>query len=149
MRRVIPIILLAAGWALGGCGGKPTTHTADTANRSSSAVLATDAPQSPSDTVLVNPDYQRWLEREPLTKCASGQAHAACLRAALRTGVGVEAAVSLLTEEGDPLRYYMRVTPNGEIEMFTDTTEDKFGPREWSYSECRHLSDVLALACKG
>lgn len=48
----------------------------------------------------------------------------ACTERALIDGVGAELAHSIYTIEGDPIRYYWRATPDGQLEAYVDNAED-------------------------
>jgi len=59
----------------------------------------------------------------------------ACMDAA--SDSGAELVVEMPTTEGDPILTYYRVGPGIDgLELFSDTTQDSFGPRTWSHEVC-------------
>lgn len=101
--------------------------------------------------------YLAWRERTPFRSCGeqflapflNGAAlnYADCLRDAVSEGRTAEAAVSFGTVEGDPITTYLRVRKNGSVEVFTDSTQDKFGSGVWERRTCRSLEQVLRMSC--
>lgn len=104
--------------------------------------------------------YQKWVQREPLPDCGEqwlpimlsmgdnqDLAYAECLRAAAKGGTGGEAVVHFSTVEGDPITEYLRVFPQGQVEVFTDATLDKFGSQRWHRSTCANVDAALDQDC--
>jgi hypothetical protein len=54
-----------------------------------------------------------------------------CLRTAAKSEGSAEMSYAFLTTEGDPIRYWLRVT-GGSVEMF-EHSDDSFGSRGWKY----------------
>lgn len=71
----------------------------------------------------------------------------ACLRRGHESGNGAELMVEWPTTEGDPVWTYYRVTSDGSTEAYEDSTQDAFGSREWSFTECGSPSSVLEINC--
>ncbi|MFS3128361.1 hypothetical protein ACLM5J_08135 [Nocardioides sp. Bht2] len=104
-----------------------------------------------------DPAYLAWRARTPLRSCGEqfippfldGTAlrYADCLRNALEDGRAAEAVVTFTTVEGDPVVRYLRVRRNGAVEVFTDSTQDKFGSRAWEQGTCRRLEEALRFSC--
>ena len=106
-----------------------------------------------------DPIHAQWEDRASLPDCGSvalrqGETirkHAtdglACLEDALASGAGGELVVRWPTEEGDPIRTYHRVTPQGTVEAYEDGTADEYGSEHWTFSECRSPSSVLDTVC--
>ncbi|MGW1550661.1 hypothetical protein ACWCQX_28400, partial [Streptomyces sp. NPDC002346] len=47
-----------------------------------------------------------------------------CLQRALKNGESAELKATYPTVEGDPIREYYRLTPQGRLEVYTDSTDD-------------------------
>ena len=71
-----------------------------------------------------------------------------CLRQALAAGEGAELKVSYPTVEGDPIREYYRLTPEGALEVYTDSTDDSFSDRKWSSTECYTPKWLPGISCQ-
>ena len=54
-----------------------------------------------------------------------------CLRTAAKSGASVEMSYAFLTTDGDPIRYWLRVS-GGSAEMF-EHSEDLFGAKGWKF----------------
>jgi hypothetical protein len=65
----------------------------------------------------------------------------------LGSGQGGEFVVHYSTTEGDPITDYLRVTPNGTTEIYTDSTQDERGDKKWSYGTCGNPESVLDVVC--
>ena len=97
--------------------------------------------------------------RAPLPSCGSlvldqgisleraGRDGITCLAAALTSGKGGELKVQEPTTEGDPVVSYYRVTKQRTTEVYVDSTRDKFGDVDWSYSSCSKPTSVLEVNC--
>ena len=106
-----------------------------------------------------DPIQAQWEDRSSLPSCGSvvlGQGETlrkdapeavACLRDGLDSGAGGELVVQWPTEEGDPIRTYHRVTPEGAVQAYEDATADEFGSGNWSFTECGTPSSVLSANC--
>jgi len=106
-----------------------------------------------------DPVREQWEDRVTLPSCGSvvlsqgevlesdAMAELACLRRGLESGSGAELKVQYPTVEGDPIRAYYRVTPAGTTELYEDSTEDAWGSREWSFSECDAPASILESSC--
>ena len=44
------------------------------------------------------------------------------------------------TAEGDPITTIYRVLPDGSVEVFIDSTQDKWGSGRWEHLSCRTLA---------
>lgn len=83
--------------------------------------------------------------REPLPPCDSWQ----CLQDAVEQQGPAELVRTETTTEGDPVTTYYRVQPWGELEVFTDNSQDKFrGDPAWTYDVCS-VPDDLRQGCPG
>lgn len=51
-----------------------------------------------------------------------------------------------LTIEGDPFTAIFRVLAGGRVEVFVDTTQDRFGDRGWERLDCPTLAHAETLA---
>lgn len=101
--------------------------------------------------------YRAWRDRTPYASCGeqflspfldgAALAYADCLRDAVAESRAAEAVVTFTTVEGDPITSYLRVRPNGTVEVFTDSTQDKFGSGTWERRTCRRLEAALQLSC--
>jgi hypothetical protein len=57
-----------------------------------------------------------------------------------------ELAVLSPTTEGDPIvTFYRTVPPAGGIEIYTDATQDNFGPKTWAHQSCPTATSVTSL----
>lgn len=121
------------------------------------AVLATSA----SGCGLLRRDsvQRQWEDREALPACGdvtltgtddleqAAESGLDCLREGMRTGDGGELIVRYPTVEGDPITDYRRVTTTGTTEIYTDSTQDEFGEKKWSYGKCDEPKSVLDVVC--
>lgn len=91
------------------------------------------------------------VDRQPLPSCGeevlgqgdAGDAEArSCLLEAFREGRGAELVSTRPTIEGDPVTRYVRVHPNGVVEIFVDATRDRFGSGEWERLRCERLVPI-------
>ncbi|MEU6950703.1 hypothetical protein ABZ957_36785 [Streptomyces sp. NPDC046316] len=109
--------------------------------------------------MLDDPVKDRWDSRAEFSSCgevslAQGEKmqkqavrEIVCLRRALKSGEGAELKVSYPTVEGDPIREYYRLTPQARLEVYTDSTDDRYSDQKWSFVEC-HSSEWLAeISC--
>jgi hypothetical protein len=72
-----------------------------------------------------------------------------CFEQAMRRGEPSELLLRIVTTEGDPIAHYYRTVP-GEpgLEVFVDTTEDRYGPHGWSHRRCPDARSITDLgAC--
>ncbi|MFN8096836.1 MAG: hypothetical protein U0Q21_00890 [Dermatophilaceae bacterium] len=76
----------------------------------------------------------------------SGTGTRRCLEAALAARRGAELAVAVPTTEGDEIVHYVRVLPDGGIEVYVDPTADRFAGRNstWSHSTCPAGTSLMA-----
>jgi len=89
-----------------------------------------------------------FTNRSPLPSCGTVTAGAGsqCLTAAMGTGAGAELTVTSVTTEGDPIVAYYRAVPGQPgLEVFTDSTKDKFSGTGWSYARCPQASGIDSL----
>lgn len=107
-----------------------------------------------------DPVQQRWAARDQLPSCGEvtldrGELleqkagdELACMRGALETRKGAELKVTSPTLEGDPIRKYIRITPDGMLEIYTDTASDRFS-QQWYYTRCQPPAGLSHLRCTG
>lgn len=64
-----------------------------------------------------------------------------CLMSAFDEQRSAELVSTRPTVEGDPIVTYFRVWPTADIavEVYTDSSRDKFGSAAWTYSACERL----------
>ncbi|MBT2370302.1 hypothetical protein J7E88_34780 [Streptomyces sp. ISL-10] len=79
----------------------------------------------------VDPAKERWESRTEFSSCGKvsldqGEElqkqpvhEIVCLRRALKSGESTELKVTYPTVEGDPIREYYRLTPQGRLEVYT------------------------------
>ncbi|MFF7772992.1 hypothetical protein ACFZCG_01075 [Streptomyces tanashiensis] len=108
---------------------------------------------------LNDPVKERWDSRTEFSSCGEVsldqgeemQKQAAreivCLRRALKNGEGAELKVTHPTVEGDPIREYYRLTPQGRLEVYTDSTDDHFSDQKWSFAECYTPEWLAEISC--
>jgi hypothetical protein len=109
----------------------------------------------------IGPDSveNKWASRDALPSCGEitlthddsldqvGEEGVACLRAALESGEGAELKVTFYTVEGDAISVYHKVTPDGTVEVYTDSTQDKFGEQRWTHRTCEDVTPLRVLDC--
>lgn len=112
-----------------------------------SAEDVTSPSGSPTSSVrpTIGPTPAAFTARTPLPSCGSyelglealpSQA-GRCMTAAVGTTAGAELVLSRPTVEGDAVVTYFRALPGStSIEVFIDSTKDKFGTRVWSRQMC-------------
>jgi len=71
---------------------------------------------------------------QPLKRQA--RAELTCMRRALRHGKGAELTITRTTVEGDPVREYYSLSPQGTLQLYVDSTDDRFGARKWTVDHC-------------
>lgn len=164
MTRLVGALILGPIIAvgLGACTGadEPDSPGTSAEAEPASASATASAPSGPAPTpswVSAQRAYQRWLAREPLPSCGEHSVGfagtdpvaplRACLQQAWSSRSGAEATVEHMTVEGDPIRTYIRVTPERRVEVYEDSTEDGFGSKEWRYVECGDLREALSRGC--
>jgi hypothetical protein len=109
------------------------------------------------DVVFVNaPAAVR--ERAPLPACGVETIRASsdadnnvegrrCLWSAYQEHRPAEFVTTRPTVEGDPITYIYRVLPDGEVEVFVDSTRDAWSAKTWLRLACPQLAlDVSAQA---
>ncbi|WP_202277470.1 hypothetical protein [Streptomyces sp. M2CJ-2] len=108
---------------------------------------------------LDDPVKDRWESRAEFSSCgevnlAQGEEmqkqavrEIVCLRRALKSGESAELKVTHPTVEGDPIREYYRLTPQGRLEVYTDSTEDRYSDRKWSFAECYTPEWLAGVSC--
>ncbi|MEU1924206.1 hypothetical protein AB0H23_26660 [Streptomyces albogriseolus] len=109
--------------------------------------------------MLDDPVKDRWESRTEYPSCgevglAQGeeiQKQAAreidCLRRALKSGESAELKITYPTVEGDPIREYYRLTPQGRLEVYTDSTDDRYSDQKWSFAECYTPEWLAEISC--
>ncbi|MGC4917325.1 hypothetical protein [Streptomyces albogriseolus] len=109
--------------------------------------------------MLDDPVKDRWESRTEYPSCgevglAQGeeiQKQAAreidCLRRALKSGESAELKITYPTVEGDPIREYYRLTPQGRLEVYTDSTDDPYSDQKWSFAECYTPEWLAEISC--
>jgi hypothetical protein len=147
---------LGDGSGRGGETGVADDPTPTVTESTGPPVAGLDVPPAPDD-----PIYVQWTQRVALTSCGvidpgsmfgdlppEEKAAWRCLDQARDTSSGGEVAMSFSTIEGDPIRYWYRVTPAGRFEMYADASEDKFGSGKWEFYDCE-LPRILRRGCGG
>ncbi|MFJ2723021.1 hypothetical protein [Streptomyces sp. NPDC087437] len=71
----------------------------------------------------------------------------ACLRESLKSSKSAELKVTYLTVEGDPIREYYRLTAQGRLEVYTDSTDDRYSDRKWSFAKCYTPEWLIEVSC--
>ncbi|MGW3246659.1 hypothetical protein [Streptomyces sp. NPDC001070] len=109
--------------------------------------------------ILGDPVKERWASRTEFSSCGEVSLHQgeeiekkavreiACLRRALTSGESAELKVTHPTVEGDPIREYYRLTPQGRLEVYTDSTDDRYSDRKWSFTECYTPEWLAEISC--
>lgn len=89
---------------------------------------------------------QRFLTRYPIAACdlvetevgdpvLADPATYGCLQAAADAGDGAELVIVSTDADGEPATVYLRVNPDGPMEVFADRREGTRGPG-WQYQRC-------------
>ncbi|WNO64002.1 hypothetical protein RPQ02_09445 [Streptomyces sp. AM2-3-1] len=109
--------------------------------------------------MLDDPVEDRWESRAEFSSCgkvrlAQGEEiqkqavwEIACLRRVLKSGESAELLATYPTMEGDPIREYYRLTPQGRLEVYTDSTDDRYSDRKWSFAECYTPDWLAEISC--
>ncbi|MFD7961689.1 hypothetical protein ACFV5J_12905 [Streptomyces zaomyceticus] len=109
--------------------------------------------------MLNDPVKERWESRTEFSRCgevsldqgAEMQKQAAreiaCLQRALKNGESAELKVTYPTVEGDPIHEFYRLTPQGRLEVYTDSTEDRYSDQKWSFTECYTPEWLAEISC--
>ncbi|MEU4093658.1 hypothetical protein [Streptomyces sp. NPDC026673] len=109
--------------------------------------------------MLGDPVEERWSSRAEFSSCGEvnldqgeemqkkAVREIACLRRALKNGDGAELKATYPTVEGDPIRDYYRVTPQGGLEVYTDSTDDRFSDGKWAFTGCHTPEWLAEVAC--
>ncbi|MER7810776.1 hypothetical protein [Streptomyces sp900116325] len=102
---------------------------------------------------------ERWASRTEFSSCGEvsldqgeeikkkAVREIACLQRALKSGGSAELKVTYPTVEGDPIREYYRLTPQGRLEVYTDSTDDRNSDQKWSFAECYTPEWVADISC--
>ncbi|MFB7356184.1 hypothetical protein [Streptomyces gardneri] len=108
---------------------------------------------------LNDPVKERWESRTEFSRCGEvsldqgeemqkqAAREIACLQRALKNGESAELKVSYPTVEGDPIREYYRLTPQGRLEVYTDSTDDHYSDQKWSFTECYTPEWLAEISC--
>ncbi|MGW6969211.1 hypothetical protein ACWGET_34800 [Streptomyces zaomyceticus] len=109
--------------------------------------------------MLNDPVKERWESRAEFSRCGAvsldqgtemqkqAAREIACLQRALKNGESAELKVSYPTVEGDPIHEYYRLTPQGRLEVYTDSTEDRYSDQKWSFAECYTPEWLAEISC--
>lgn len=109
--------------------------------------------------MLDDPVKDRWESRTEFSRCgvvssAQGEEiqkqavrEIVCLRRALKTGESAELKVTHPTVEGGPMREYYRLTPQGRLAVYTDSTDDLCSDQKWSFAECYTPEWLAEVSC--
>ncbi|MFC9622650.1 hypothetical protein ACFTXM_22525 [Streptomyces sp. NPDC056930] len=109
---------------------------------------------------MVNdPVKERWESRTEFSRCGEVRLdqgeemqkqavrEIACLRRALKSGESAELKVTRPTTEGDLIREYYRLTPQGRLEMYIDSTDDQYSDQKWSFAKCYAPEWLAEISC--
>ncbi|MFE1963363.1 hypothetical protein [Streptomyces sp. NPDC059479] len=109
--------------------------------------------------MLNDPVEERWESRTEFSSCGEvsldqgeemqkeAVREITCLQRALKSGESAELKVIYPTEEGDPIREYYRLTLQGRLEVYTDSTDDRYSDRKWSFGECYTPEWLAEISC--
>ncbi|HYF79491.1 MAG TPA: hypothetical protein VD973_20490 [Symbiobacteriaceae bacterium] len=137
MRRWMGVLALA--FLLGGCAAGKTTEQGKLIDPPPAVACGTEERRHMTG---INEDARKCM----LTNFASG--------------TPAQFVTSILTEEGDPIFYTVRVMAKDRVEVDVDTTKDKFGEQKVTHYVCktlanrilpneRHYQVLEATGCKG
>ena len=101
---------------------------------------------------------QRFLTRYPVAACDLVEAEVGspaladpatygCLQAAADSGEGAELLILSTDADGEPATVYLRVNPDGPMEVFADRREGSRGPG-WQYQRCA-VPEEITGPCLG
>ena len=153
---IIPIIFFAIIGLFGlGLGGTSVTQEATpelSAPTPSEALVPGTTGEAPMSPKMVRSMFEH---RNVLPSCGTidaddrGESAWECLQAAAdEIGPGAELARTGITDEGDPITTYLRVS-FGAMEIYTDNSQDRFrGDPAWTFQICQVPDDVRA-ECTG
>ena len=137
-----------------GCGQAADPVVADPATTDP----VTSAPTSTGDETG-DPVAQQWAARQVYPSCGEltlsmddelkdvGSAEIGCMRRAFEAGEGAELSVTEPTYEGDPIRVHYRLTPEGGLELYEDSTDDQWSDGSWTFVECYRPWWLPDIAC--
>ncbi|MGW9023730.1 hypothetical protein ACWGQ5_05725 [Streptomyces sp. NPDC055722] len=106
-----------------------------------------------------DPVKERWASRAEFSSCGEvsldqgeeikkkAVREITCLRRALKSGDSAELKVTYPTVEGDPIREYYRLTPQGRLEVYTDSTDDRYSDQKWSFAKCYTPEWLVEISC--
>lgn len=109
--------------------------------------------------MLGDPVKERWESRTEFSSCGEvslglveempkqAVREITCLQQALKSGESAELKVTHLTQEGDPIREYYRLTPKGRLEVYHDSTDDHYSDQKWSFTECYTPDWLPEISC--
>ncbi|MEU2601746.1 hypothetical protein [Streptomyces hirsutus] len=109
--------------------------------------------------VLDDPVKDRWESRTEFSSCGEvsldqgeemqkqAGREIVCLRRALKSGESAELKATYPTVEGDPIREYYRLTPQARLEVYTDSTDDRYSDQKWSFAECYTPEWLAEISC--
>ncbi|MBT2511573.1 hypothetical protein J7I98_38490 [Streptomyces sp. ISL-98] len=107
----------------------------------------------------VDPVKERWESRTGFSSCGKvsldqgeemqkqAVREIVCLRRALKSGESAELKVTYPTVEGDLIREYYRLTPQGRLEVYTNSTDDRYSDQKWSFAECYTPEWLAEISC--
>ena len=109
--------------------------------------------------MLNDPVKERWESRTKFSSCGEvsldqgeemqkqATQEIVCLRRALKSRESAELKVTYPTKEGDPIREYYRLTPQGKLEVYTDSTHDRYSDQKWSFAKCYTPEWLTEISC--
>jgi hypothetical protein len=174
---VAAVVFVLVAWVAGPPAGEPATPSDAASPSASPAAIAsgtaTTVPTSPSiepspteqPVADSRPDRPILLpvlivERQPLPFCGHDSIERLaigdvrdrepweCLLAAGRAGAGGEVISDAFTVEGGSVREIVRLTPDGTIESWVDTTQDHLGNQGWVRLSCGTFADATIHAAE-
>jgi hypothetical protein len=100
-------------------------------------------PPSNAPAVVVNRPALPSCGQESVSRSAGFNVEArSCFWDAYQHGRPAEFISTELTTEGDPVTSMYRVLPLGNVEVFIDSTKDKYGSGTWTKQACQTLQAV-------
>jgi|SRR5450759_4324621 hypothetical protein len=135
----VGVLLVAALAVVAACGQAPATAAPSASPAATAAAQVPEAVRSRSSLPSCGAENAT-SQNGPWNETAR-----ACFWAAYQKGQLAEFTSTRLTTEGDPITTIYRVLGPGRVEIFEDTTQDKFGVPGWTRLDCATLAALQTI----
>ena len=135
----VGVLLVAALAVVAACGQAPATAAPSASPAATAAAKVPEAVRSRPSLPSCGAENAT-SQNGPWNETAR-----ACFWAAYQKGQPVEFTSTRLTTEGDPITTIYRVLGPGRVEIFEDTTQDRFGVPGWTRLDCATLAALQTV----